>query len=90
MTNGNGYSWIIKFFTFLAVLVVAAVGAPIWIEARIASQVQYEAGERKAADDAEADERKAADIAVESRQEQRMIRIETKLDNIDEYIRELD
>ena len=77
MTNGNGYSWIIKFFTFLVVLVVAAVGAPIWIEARIASQVQYEAGERK-----------AADIAIEARQEQRMKRIETKLDGIEQYIRD--
>ena len=78
MANGNGYSWIIKFLAFLFALVVAAVGAPIWIEARIASQVQYETGERK-----------AADIAIEARQEKRMERIEKKLQNIDEYIRSL-
>jgi predicted lysophospholipase L1 biosynthesis ABC-type transport system permease subunit len=77
MANGNGYSWILKLLAFLLALVLAAIGAPIWIEARIASQVQYEAGERK-----------AADVAIEHRQEQRMKRIEKKLDGIEQYIRE--
>ena len=75
--NGNGYAWALKLLGFLIILVAASIGAPIWIEARIASQVQYESGERK-----------AADTAIERRQEKRMERIETKLDAIEQYIRE--
>jgi predicted lysophospholipase L1 biosynthesis ABC-type transport system permease subunit len=76
MPGANGYSWGLKLLAFLFALVVAAVGAPIWIEARIGASVT-----------AEAIERKAADIAIEQRQEKRMERIEGKLDNIEKYIR---
>lgn len=74
--NSNGQWWILKVLGLLAAIIIASIGAPIWIEARIASQVQYEAGERK-----------AADAAIEQRQEKRMERIEEKLDGIEEYIR---
>ena len=76
MANGNGQWWVLKVLGMVVVVVIAALGAPIWIEARIASQVQYEATERK-----------NADIAIEQRQEKRMERIEQKIDGIDEYIR---
>ena len=75
--NGNGQWWILKALGLLVMIVIASICAPIWIEARIASQVKYEAGERK-----------AADAAIEQRQETRMERIETKLDNIEQYIRD--
>ena len=77
MANGNGQWWVLKVLGILVVVVIAALGAPIWIEARIASQVQYEATERK-----------DADTAIEKRQEKRMERIEEKLDGIEEYIRD--
>ena len=78
MTNGNsnGQWRILKVIGLLAAIIIASIGAPIWIEARIAAQVQYEASERK-----------DADAAIEKRQEKRMERIEDKLDEIDEYIR---
>ena len=77
MANGNGQWWVLKVLGILVVVVIASIGAPIWIEARIASQVQYEATERK-----------DADTAIEKRQEKRMERIEQKLDGIEKYIRD--
>ena len=77
MANGNGTYRILKLIALLLVLGAAVVGAPVWIESRIDASVSHEETERK-----------AADVAVEDRQERRMERIEEKLDNIEEYIRE--
>jgi hypothetical protein len=78
MANGddNGQWRVLKVLGFLVVIVIAAIGAPVWIEARIAAQCLYEA-----------EERKDADAAIEQRQEKRMERIEKQLNGIEEYIR---
>lgn len=76
MASGNG-GGLYRILGFLLLLGAAIVGAVIGVEARIDANVAHEEMERK-----------DADVAVEQRQEQRMERIEKKLDGIERYIRE--